>query len=80
VGLLRYESIALISCCVTMVMDVFTRSIIEFSIEPAEIDDLRVRQMFNSAIAGHTNLRHLSSDFPAASGGYPADDKIRPSI
>jgi putative transposase len=43
-------------------MDVFTRRIIGFSVEPAEIDGVCVCRMFNKAIAGIGLPRYLSSD------------------
>ena len=60
--MLRCESIALRSFWVMVVMDVFTRRIIGFGVEPAHIDDISVCRMFNHAIAGQQPPKHVSTD------------------
>ena len=45
-----------------IVMDVFTRRIIGFGVEPAYIDGVSVCRMFNHAIAGQPPPKHLSTD------------------
>jgi putative transposase len=50
--LFRCESIVLRSYWVMVVMDLFTRRIVGFSVEPADIDDVAVCRMFNQAISG----------------------------
>jgi transposase InsO family protein len=62
VDLFRCESIGLKSYWVLVAMDVFTRRIIGFGVEPADIDDICVCRMFNRAISGHPPPRYLSSD------------------
>src|SRR6266403_1661256 len=49
VDLFRCESILLKSFWVMVVMDIFTRRIVGFGIEPAHIDGIRVCRMFNQA-------------------------------
>jgi transposase InsO family protein len=43
-------------------MDVFTRRIIGFGVEPAYIDGVSVCRMFNHAVAGHLLPKRLSTD------------------
>ena len=43
-------------------MDVFTRRIIGFGVERADIDGISVCRMFNRAIAGQPLPKHLSTD------------------
>ena len=43
-------------------MDLFTRRIIGFSVEPAPIDGVSVCRMFNHATAGRSLPKHLSTD------------------
>ena len=43
-------------------MDVFTRRIIGFGVEPAYIDGVSVCRMFNHAVAGQPLPKHLSTD------------------
>jgi transposase InsO family protein len=62
VDLFRCESILLRSYWVMAVMDVFTRRIIGFGIERAELDGVAVCRMFNRAIAGQPLPKHLSTD------------------
>ena len=62
VDLFRVESILLRSHWVTLVMDVFTRRIIGFGVEPAYIDGVSVCRMFNHATAGQRPSKHLSTD------------------
>src|SRR5467141_685354 len=62
VDLFRCESILLRSHWVLVVMDVFTRRIIGFGVEPAYIDGVSVCRMFNHAIAGQPPPQHLSTD------------------
>ena len=49
VDLFRCESILLKSFWVMVVMDIFTRRIVGFGVEPAHIDGIRVCRMFNQA-------------------------------
>jgi len=62
VDLFRCESILLRSQWVLLVMDVFTRRIIGFGIERANVNGISVCRMFNHAIAGKPLPRHLSTD------------------
>ena len=52
IDLFRCESIVLRSHWVMLVMDVFTRRIIGFGVEPAYIDGVSVCRMFHCATAG----------------------------
>ena len=62
VDLFRCESILLRSYWVMLVMDVFTRRIIGFGVERADIDGVAVCRMFNRAISGHSLPKHISTD------------------
>jgi hypothetical protein len=62
VDFLRCESILLKSYLVMVVMDVFTRRIIGFGVEPADINGVSICRMFNRAIAKHSPPSYLSSD------------------
>ncbi len=62
VNLFLCESIPLRSFWVMLVMDVFTRRIIGFGVERADIDGVAVCRMFNHAIAGHSLPKHISTD------------------
>jgi len=62
VDLFRCESILLKSFWVMVVMDVFSRRIVGFAIEPAHIDGIRVCRMFNEARCGQALPKRLSSD------------------
>jgi putative transposase len=62
VDLFRCESIVLKSYWVMLVMDHFTRRIVGFSVEPADIDGVAVCRMFNQAISGKPLPKHLSTD------------------
>ena len=62
VDLFRCESILLRSHWVMVVMDVFTRRIIGFGVERADLCGASICRMFNQIIAGQTLPRHLSSD------------------
>jgi transposase InsO family protein len=62
VDLFRTESILLRSYWVMVVMDVYTRRVIGFGVEVANLDGTRVCRMFNRAIARQTLPRQLSSD------------------
>ena len=62
VDLFRCESILLRSYWVMVVMDVFTRRIVGFSLEPANIDGVSVCRMFNRAVAGQPLPKYLSTD------------------
>ena len=63
VDLLRCESILLRSHWVMVVMDVFTRRIIGFGVDRADLCGSSVCRMFNQIITGEAALpRHLSSD------------------
>jgi transposase InsO family protein len=60
--LFRCESILLCSYWVMVVMDVFTRRIIGFGVERADIDGISVCRMFNHAIAGEPLPKRVSTD------------------
>ena len=60
--LFRCESILLKSYWVMVVIDVFTRRIIGFGIEPASIDGISVCRMFSYAISGQPPPKHLPTD------------------
>jgi putative transposase len=62
VDLFRCESILLHSYWVMVVMDVFTRRIIGFGVERADIDGVAVCRMFNRTIAGQPLPQHISTD------------------
>src|SRR5262249_38888237 len=62
VDLFRCESILLRSHWVMVVMDVFTRRIIGFGVERADLCGASICRMFNQIIAGKLLPRHLSSD------------------
>jgi putative transposase len=60
--LFRCESILLRSHWVMVVMDVFTRRLIGFSVECAHIDGVSVCRMFHHATASQPLPKHLSTD------------------
>ena len=60
--LFRCESILLRNHWIMVVMDVFTRRIVGFGVQPAYIDGISVCRMFNHAAAGQPLPRHLSTD------------------
>ncbi len=60
--LLRCESILMRSHRILVVMDVFTRRLIGFGIEPARIDGVAVCRMFSRAIAGESLPKRISTD------------------
>jgi transposase InsO family protein len=62
VDLFRCESILLKSFWVMVVMDVFSRRIVGFGVEPAHIDGISVCRMFNQARCGQPLPKRLSSD------------------
>jgi putative transposase len=62
VDLFRCESILLKSFWVMVVMDIFTRRIVGFGVEPAHIDGIRVCRMFNQARCAQPLPQHLSTD------------------
>ena len=62
VDLFRCESILLRSHWVLLVMDVFTRRLVGFGIERANIDGVAVCRMFNKAIASQLLPKHVSTD------------------
>jgi putative transposase len=62
VDLFRCESIILRSHWVMVVMDVFTRRIIGFGVERADLYGVAICRMFTQIIAGKSLPRHLSSD------------------
>lgn len=62
IDLLRCESILLRSHWILVVMDVFTRRLIGFRIEPAHIDGVAVCRMFNRAIADQSLPKRISTD------------------
>jgi putative transposase len=62
VDLFRCESILLHSHWVLMVMDVYTRRLVGFDVERANIDGVSVCRMFNRAIAGQPLPKRVSTD------------------
>ena len=62
IDMFRCESILLRTFWVMAVMDVFTRRIIGFGVEPAHIDGISACRMFNHAIAGKQLPKHVSTD------------------
>ena len=62
VDLFRCESILLRNHWVMVVMDVFTRRIVGFGVERADLCGVSVCRMFNQIITGKSPPRHLSSD------------------
>ena len=62
VDLFRCESILLRSHWVMLVMDVFTRRLVGFGVERADIDGVSVCRMFNHATVGQPLPKHLSTD------------------
>jgi len=62
VELFGCESILLRSHWVMLVMDVLTRRLIGFGLEPAAIDGVSVCRMLNHAIARQSLPKHLSTD------------------
>ena len=62
VDLFRCESIILKSFWVMIVMDVSTRRIVGFGVEPAHIDGISVCRMFNQARSGQSLPKRLSTD------------------
>src|SRR5262245_39677076 len=62
VDLFRCESLLLRSHWVMVVMDVFTRRIIGFGVERADLCGASLCRMFNRIVAGQSLPQHLSSD------------------
>jgi transposase InsO family protein len=62
VDLFRVESILLRSHWVMLVMDVFTRRIIGFGAERADIDGISICRMFNCATVGEPKPKRLRTD------------------
>lgn len=62
IDLFRCESILLRSHWVMLVMDVFTRRLIGFGVEPGPIDGVSLCRMFNHAVAGKPPPKHVSTD------------------
>jgi putative transposase len=62
IDLFRCESIILRTHWVMVVMDVFTRRIIGFGVERADLCGVSICRMFNQIIAGTPRPRYLSSD------------------
>ena len=62
IDLFRCESILLRSHWVMLVMDVFSRRIVGFGVESADIDGVSVCKMFNRARAGQSLPKHVSTD------------------
>jgi putative transposase len=62
IDLFRCESILLRSHWVMLVMDVFTRRLIGFGVEPGAIDGVSLCRMFNHAVAGKPPPKHVSTD------------------
>jgi putative transposase len=62
VDLFRCESILLKSFWVMVVVDIFTRRIVGFGVEPAPIDGIRICLMFNQARCAQPLPKRLSTD------------------
>ena len=62
VDLFRVESILLRSHWVMLVMDVFTRRLVGFGVEPADIAGVSTCRMFNRATASQPRPKYLSTD------------------
>jgi transposase InsO family protein len=62
VDMFRVESILLRSYWVMLVMDVFTRRIVGFGVEPANINGISVCRMFNCATTGQPQPKRVSTD------------------
>jgi putative transposase len=62
VDLFRCESILLRSHWVLLVMDVYTRRLVGFGVERAQIDGVSVCRMFNRAVAGQPLPKRVSTD------------------
>lgn len=62
IDLFRCQSILLQSFWVMMVMDVFTRRLIGFGVERAEVDGVAVCRMFNQAIAKQPLPKYASTN------------------
>ena len=62
VDLFRVESILLRSHWVMLVMDVFTRRLVGFGVEPADIAGVSICRMFNRATASQPRPKYLSTD------------------
>jgi transposase InsO family protein len=62
IDLFRVESILLRSHWVMLVMDVCTRRIVGFGVEPADIDGISVCRMFNCATVGQSKPKCVSTD------------------
>jgi transposase InsO family protein len=62
VDLFRVESILLRSHWVMLVMDVFTRRIVGFGVEPADMDGISACRMFNCATARQPKPTRVSTD------------------
>ena len=62
VDLFRCESILLHSHWVLLVIDVYTRRLVGFGVERANVDGISVCRMFNHAIAGQRLPKRVSTD------------------
>jgi putative transposase len=62
VDLFRCESILLQSHWVLLIMDVYTRRLVGFGVERANIDGISVCRMFNRAIAAQSLPKRVSTD------------------
>lgn len=62
VDLFRCESVILRSHWIMIVMDVFTRRIIGFGVDCADINGVSVCRMFNHAVSGQPLPKHISTD------------------
>lgn len=62
IDLFRCQSIVLQSFWVMVVMDVFTRRLIGFGVERAEVDGVAICRMFNQAIAKQPLPKYVSTD------------------
>jgi transposase InsO family protein len=62
IDLFRCESVLLCSHWGMLVMDVFTRRLIGFGVERADVDGISVCRMFKHAVAGQPLPKHVSTD------------------
>jgi putative transposase len=62
VNLFRRESILLRSHWVLLVMDVYTRRLVGFGVERAQINGVSVCRRFNRAVAGQPLPKRVSTD------------------
>jgi putative transposase len=62
IDLVRCESMALRTYWVLVVMDQYTRRIVEFGIQAGNVDGMALCRMFKEAIRGTSTSKYLSSD------------------